>query len=239
MACILRILYDNYYTDDEVNTYPSLNNRLSLLSLCAVFALGGCASTNDEQVKSAGVGAAIGCAAGAVVAALADSDAGAGCAAAGLIGGIAGYVYARNAELEEGKLLSDAATGVDGVHVSPIQTDKVRVVDSLADKTNIVEAFKLVSVDIPVNQIGTKEGQEIIRKLRIYARKVAAQRGESVDMITAVAPNDEATTGVTQSETVETVGKGSVRQVRVTDPSVSPRVHRVTIEAKNPSSVEV
>jgi hypothetical protein len=222
----------------KMNTDASLHYRLPLLSLCAALTLGGCATTNNGgKAETIATGVATGCAAGALIAIFADGNVGTGCVAGGVLGGFAGYAYARKDELKEGKLLVDAASGVDGASISPIETDSVALVDEDAEKTNIVEAFKLLSVDIPVDRVSTVKGQEVIRRLQAYARKMADQRGETIDIITAVAPGAAIKARKTETETVEAAGKGSVRQVRVADPGISPKVHRITIEAKNPLRV--
>jgi hypothetical protein len=217
-----------------------MNYKFSLLVICTVLALGSCASTNNKA-ESVGIGAAIGCATGSVLAALTDNDAGAGCAVVGLIGGIAGYVHARNAELEEASAVTKAASGVDGTEVSQIRTDPVELVDAPARKTKIIAAFKSVSINIPVSQVDTQEGREAIRKLHEYARKMADQRGETIEVTTAVALSSAqpGATRVTLAEAVEVVGKGFVRQIHVADPGIASDVQRITIEARNKSRIEV
>jgi hypothetical protein len=216
-----------------------MNNRIPLLSLCAALTLSSCAVTGNKT-ESIGIGAAIGCAAGSVIAVLTDNDAASGCAVAALVGGIAGYIQARNAEIEEARSVSDAASTVEGTTVSPIETDQVSLVDTQAEKTDTVAAFKSVSVDIPISQIDTPEGQEVIRKLQNYARKMADQRGETIDITTIIALSGESSAAkVTLEETIEVAGKGNVRRVRVADPSIAPNVRRITIDARNQTLIEV
>jgi hypothetical protein len=213
--------------------------QTSLLSLCAVLTLSSCAATGSKT-ESIAIGAAIGCAAGSVIAVLTDNDPGGGCAVAALIGGIAGYVKARNAEIEEARSITSAASRVEGATASPIQTDQVSLVDTRNETTDTVAAFKSVSVDIPISQINTPEGQEAIRKLQNYARKMADERGETIDITTIVALSSESSAAkVTLEETIELAGKGNVRRVRVADPTLAPNVHRITIEAKNQALIEV
>lgn len=217
-----------------------MKNRIALLPLCAALVLNGCA-TMDDKTQSAGIGAAIGCAAGAALAALTNNDAGGGCAAGALVGGIVGYMKARNAEIEEAKRATEATTMVKGATVSPVETQQVKVVDTKANKTDTVAAFKSVSVDIPTSQLDTPEGREAVRKLEEYARKTANERGETIDMTVATAPGkgDASASKVTLMETVEASGQGKVRRSRVSDPRVPANVQRITIEAKNQSRVEV
>lgn len=217
-----------------------MKTQIALLPLCAALVLNGCA-TMDDKTQSAGIGAAIGCAAGATLAALTNNDAGGGCAAGALVGGIIGYMKARNAEIEEARRATEATTMVKGATVSPVETQQVKVVDTKANKTETVSAFKSVSVDIPLSQVDTPEGREAVRKLEDYARKTATERGETIDMTTAVAPGKGGASAskVTLMETMENAGKGKVRQVRVADPRVPANVQRITIEAKNQNRVEV
>lgn len=218
-----------------------MKTRIALLPLCVALALTGCAGM-DSKTESAGIGAAIGCAAGAVIATLTDGDAGAGCAAGAVVGGVIGYVKARNAEVEEARRATESVTMVKGATVNPVKTEQVKVVDVKANTTDTVAAFKSVSVDIPLSQVDTKEGREAMGKLEAYARKTAADRGETIDMTIATAPSSKTEargTPVTLMETVEASGKGQVRHTRVADGRIPANVQRVTIEAKNKARVEV
>jgi hypothetical protein len=216
--------------------------HLVVLPLCAMLAANGCA-TMDSKTESAGIGAAIGCAAGAVIATLTENDAGTGCAAGALVGGAVGYIRARNAEVEEARQAAEAAAAVKGAKVAPVETQQVRVVDTKANKTDTVSAFKSVSVDIPLSQVDTPEGREAMRKLQDYARKTANDRGETIDMTIATAPgkggNSAKASKVTLTKVVEDAGKGKVQHSQITDPQVPANVQRVTIEAKNQSRVEI
>jgi hypothetical protein len=200
--------------------------------------LSSCANL-DKKTEGSAVGAAIGCAAGAVLAKLTKNDAGTACAAGAVAGGIAGYLHARNAEVEEAREVSQAAAQVEGAKVSPVETQSVQVVDRQTNKTENVTAFKTISVDIPVSQLNTPEGKEALRKLDAYARKTAAERGETIDMTIANAPERGGSTKVALKETVEPAGKGKVRRVQMADPRVASNIQRITIEAKNPKRVEV
>ncbi|MDO9600219.1 MAG: glycine zipper domain-containing protein [Azoarcus sp.] len=218
-----------------------MKTLIPLLPLCAALALNGCAGM-DSKTESAGIGAAIGCAAGAVLATLTESDAGAGCAAGAVVGGVIGYIKARNAEVAEAQRAAEAVTVVKGATVRPVQTEQVKVVDVKANTTETVSAFKSVSVDIPLSQVDTKEGREAMSKLEAYARKTAADRGETVDMTIAAAPSANAKANaspVMLMETMENAGTGQVRHTRVADPRIPGNVQRVTIEVKNKSRVEV
>lgn len=217
-----------------------MKQNIAVLPVCVALALSAC-TTMDNKTQSAGIGAAIGCGVGAVLATLTENDAGGGCAAGALVGGIVGYVKARNAEVDEARQASEAAAKVKGAKVAPVQTQQIKVVDTKANKTETVSAFKSVSVDIPVSQVDTPEGREAIRKLEEYARRTASERGETIDLTVAAAPGKggAAASKVTLQETIEKSGAGQVRHTRVADPSIPGNVQRITIEAKNRSRVEV
>jgi hypothetical protein len=216
---------------------PVVTTSLTVI-LSASMLVSGCANM-DSKTEGTAVGAAIGCAAGAVFAKLTKNDAGTACAAGAVVGGLAGYLHARNAEVEEARQVAETASKVEGAKVSPVETQSVQVVDKKANKTEKVTAFKAVSVDIPVSQLNTPEGKEALRKLDEYARKTADERGETIDMTIANAPEHGGSSKVALKETLEPSGKGKVRRVQMADPRVTANIQRITIEAKNPSRVEV
>jgi len=196
-------------------------------------------SSMDSKTEGTVIGAGIGCAAGAVLAKLTKNDVATACAAGAVVGGLAGYLRARNAEVEEAHQVAEVASKVEGAKVSPVETQTVQVVDKKTNKTENVAAFKAVSVDIPVSQLNTPEGKEALRKLDEYARKTANERGETIDMTIANAPERGGSTKVALKETIEPSGKGKVRRVQMADPRVAANVQRITIEAKNPGRVDV
>ncbi|MDB5801430.1 MAG: hypothetical protein JWL63_2369 [Rhodocyclales bacterium] len=219
-------------------TNRSVVTTVAATALSVSLLVSGCAS--NSKTENTAVGAAIGCAAGAVLAKLTKNDAGTACAAGAVVGGLAGYLKARNAEVEEAHKVADAAAKVEGAKVSPVETQSVQVVDKSTNKTEKVTAFKAVSVEIPVSQLNTPDGRDALRKLDEYARKTADERGETIDMTIANAPErGGSSTKVALKETLEPSGKGKVRRIQVADPRVAANVQRITIEAKNPSRVEV
>ncbi|MEC5386814.1 glycine zipper domain-containing protein [Uliginosibacterium sp. H3] len=218
------------------------SNLVLKKSLVVVLGLGlvvsGCSSM-DSKTTGAAIGAGIGCATGAVFAKLTKNDMGTACAVGAVAGGAAGYLYARNAEVQEARQVADSAAKVEGAKVTPVETQQVQVVDKATNKTETVAAFKAVSVEIPVSQLNTPEGKDAVRKLNEYARKTADERGETIDMTISSAPEHGGSTKVALKETIEPAGKGKVRRTLVADPRVSGSVQRYTIEAKNPSRVDV
>ena len=200
--------------------------------------LGACANM-DPKAETAGIGALIGCAAGAALAELTDNNAAQACAAGAIIGGAIGYQKARNAEIAEAREAAEAAARVKGARSTPVQTEKVKVTDKASGKTETVQAFKSVSVDIPISQIDTAEGKQAMQKLDAYARKMARERGETIYVNVATAPANAAKVGVSKNKVVEKVGKGAIQRSITADTRIPPAVQRVTIEARNAAAIEV
>lgn len=214
--------------------------RIIVVSLAAVLAATGC-ETMDTKTQGAVIGGAIGCAGGAVLAKLTKNDMATACAAGAVVGGAIGYLRARNAEVQEARQATqDVVNDVPGARVSPVETQTVHVTDRETRKTDQVQAFKSVSVDIPVSQVDTPDGRAAVAKLDAYARKVAAERGETVDMTVASAPARGAgASPVALRQTSEVSGKGLVKRTYTADPRVPANVQRYTIEVKNRDRVEV
>jgi len=216
-----------------------MNRRIFAGMLIAAALLPSCASM-DSKTEGAAIGGGIGCAGGALIAAMTKNNVGAGCAAGALVGGLIGYMKARDAELADAQKATEAAAKIEGATVTPVETDVVQVTDKASHKKELVETFKSVSVDIPVRQIGTPDGKAAIAKLEEYARKTAAQREEIVDMTFANRPEKGAGSAkVTLKQTLETAGKGKVRRSYVADPRMPGNVQRIKIEVKNKDDIEV
>lgn len=200
--------------------------------------LSGCANM-DNKSQSAGLGALLGCAAGAALAKATDNDATQACLAGALIGGLVGYQKARNEEIAEAKAAAEAAAQIKGARATPVRTEQVKVTDKGSGKTETVQAFKSVSVDIPISQLDTPDGKAAMRKLDAYAVKTARDRGETVYMTIAAAPGSAKKIGVANGKVVEKVGEGAIERRMAVDASIPGNVQRVTIEARNPKAVEV
>ena len=208
--------------------------------IAASLVLNACANV-DQKTQSAGIGAAVGCAAGAALAKLTKNDAATACVAGAVVGGLVGYQHARNSEIDEARQATEAAQKVEGAKTVPVQTQTVQVTDKQTGKTEAVQAFKSISVDIPLSQVDTPDGREAMRKLNEYARKVAREREDTVEMSIATAPGKSSKTtpvgGLVQ--TTEKVGNGVVNRSVYTDSRVPPNVQRVNIEVKNPARISV
>ena len=215
-----------------------MNKQITAASLATLMLMSACASM-DAKTQGAAIGGAIGCAGGAVLAKLTSNDMATACAAGAVVGGLVGYMQARNAEVQEARQATQAVSAVPGARSYPVETQTVRVTDRTTRKTEQVQAFKSVSVDIPVRQLDTPEGLQAQAKLDAYARKVAAERGEVVDMTIASAPSKAGASKVTLRQTSEKAGDGMVRRSYTADPRVPANVQRVTIEVKNRDTLEV
>lgn len=213
--------------------------RLPAAVVAVVTAVNGCANM-DDKTTSAGIGAAVGCAAGAALAKLTKNDAGTACLAGAVVGGLIGYQRARSSEIQEAQATADEAVKVSGAKATPVQTQPVQVTDKQTGKTETVRAFKTFSVDIPLSQVDKPEGKAAMQKLNDYARKLAREREEEVEMNIVTAPGKGArATQVDSQVLTEEVGKGVVRLRVLSDPRVPANVQRVTIEARNPNRVSV
>jgi len=213
--------------------------RLPTCALALSLAVSGCANI-DKKTESAGIGAAVGCAAGAVISKLTKNNAAAGCVAGAVVGGLIGYQRARSSEIDDAKAATEEAVKVSGGTATPVHTEPVQVTDKQTGKTETVPAFKSVSVDIPLSQVDTADGKEAMRKLNEYARKVARERGEAVQMTIATAPGKGAkATQAGQVQVSEKVGDGVVNRRIVSDARIPSNVQRISIEASNPNRISV
>lgn len=212
-----------------------------VLSVAASLLVNGCANVDiDQKTQSVGVGAAVGCVAGVALAKLTRNDAGTACVAGAVVGGLIGYQRARSAEIDDAREAADAARKVEGASASPVQIDAVSATDKQTGKTESVPAFKSVSVDIPLSQLDTPDGREAMRKLNDYARKVASQRQDTVEMSIITAPTKGArAVAANTTQTSEKAGGGTVVRKHLTDARVPANVQRVNIEVKNPAKISV
>jgi hypothetical protein len=214
--------------------------RASLCTVSAVMALGGCANM-DKKTATAGIGAAIGCAVGAAVAKGTKGDAAKGCGVGAVAGGVAGYLKARQDELKAAREAAAAVASIPGASASPVQTEVVQVTDQATGKTESVETFKAISVDVPLSQLNTPGGQAVMVKLDTYAKRVADERANTVAMDVAKAPTREPAPKEVEvlSTSTEKSGKGQVQRRHLNDARVPKPLQRVTIEANNPGKLAV
>ena len=135
----------------------------------------GCANM-DDKTTSAGIGAAVGCAAGAALAKLTKNDAGTACIAGAVVGGLIGYQRARSSEIQEAQATADEAVKVSGAKATPVQTQPVQVTDKQTGKTETVRAFKTFSVDIPLSQVDSQVLTEEVGKGVVRRRVLSDPR---------------------------------------------------------------
>ncbi len=218
-----------------------VRHRLVPWALIAAVVVSGCATKSDTaKAQSTGIGVALGCAGGAAVAALLKQDAAKGCVIGAVAGGIAGYQKARFDEIKRAREAAAAMPVTEGGTPAVVQTQSVEVTEADTGKVQTVETFKALSMDVPVSQLQTKEGQEVMRKLGDYARKVADERADSVNLDiakTASGSRSSAPNRVVLESASERVGKGLLVKRRLADTAVPERVQRVTVEASNPERV--
>ncbi len=223
--------------------YPSAPRRFRVLivALTAATLAAACATNGDaSKAQSAGVGAAIGCVGGALLAKLAREKPGAGCAVGAVAGGIVGYQKARSDELRRAREAAAAIPVLAGAAPATVQTQAVVVTDAKSGKAETVETFKALSMDVPVSQLESPDGKDVMRKLSEYARKVADDRAESVNLDvarTATLAKPDAPKRVVLESASERVGKGSLVRRRLADVAVPARIQRVTVEATNAERV--
>jgi hypothetical protein len=218
-------------------------NRMMKVSLCAVsatIALSGCESM-DKKTASAGVGAAIGCAVGALVAKGTKGDAAKGCGIGAVAGGLAGYLKARQDELKAAREAAAAVASVPGASAGAVQTQVVQVTDQATGKVEAVETFKALSVDVPLSQLNTPNGQAVMTKLDTYAKRVADERANTVAMDVSKAPVIEPPPKDVEvlSTRTEKSGNGQVQRRQLNDARVPKPLQRVTIEANQPDKLAV
>lgn len=107
-----------------------MHNRLSIVSVALVLALGGCASSPEVQstrTRDTAIGAGIGAGTGAVIGAIAGKGKGAaiGAAAGAGLGAIAGNVWSRR--MEEQKQEMEQATAGTGVEVVKTADNRLKL----------------------------------------------------------------------------------------------------------------
>lgn len=215
--------------------------KQKLIAICVlpVF-ISGCAGM-DSKSQSATLGAAFGCAAGAILANMTGHDAAGGCAAGALVGGIAGYEKARRDEVVAAKLAQqDAVSSLPGAKAGEVVTDNISVKEKATGQVRQVQAFRKASVDLPLSKKGTPEFNSAMDKLKALAEKVADERGKS-EIIVALAPKDAKAQKIS-SETSEfktASGKGTVLFSRAADNRVRLGVERVTVRAIDAGQVEI
>ena len=228
-----------------VDPVPGSRTRLRGALVCLLgtaLLLGGCAMT-DHRTETASQGAVVGCVSGVAYAFLVRGNPVKSCLAGSVVGGVVGYQKARLDELDQArKTAASLSKETADTPAAKVEVQQVQVVEGESGRTEKVEAFKGLSMDVPVSQLGTPQGQALMQKLDAYARKLTQERGEPVSMeVIKKAPPETAATmpnkRLVLEEKAEEIGKGVLIRRVVLDTEVPQTVQRVTIEAHNPASL--
>jgi hypothetical protein len=216
----------------------------SLLSISVATMVCGCAGmqngTSNDKAASAGAGAVIGCAGGAILAKLLGRDPAGGCVAGAVVGGLVGFEKARRQEVAAAEQAQrDAVTALQAlpanqgrtVKAGEVKTVEVVATDKKTGEKKKYTAFSSVSVDIPLSARGTPEFTAAMGKLKMLAEGVANERGAS-EIVIAMTPQDAKLQKIAlEKNTVKTDGGGLVTVSKITDTSLPKGMERVTVKA--------
>lgn len=220
-----------------------------MVSAVTMLFLTGCVTTQggspfgqiDDKTATAGMGAAIGCVGGAVLAHLTGGKPLAGCAAGALIGGLVGFEKARQEEIEAAKRAqAEVVSSVAGAKAAPVVTEEVQVNDKNTGETKTVQALKEFSIDMPLSQKGSSEFNQAMNKVNKLAERYADERGIA-EVTVAVNPKDAKAQKVTE-QTINmktSSGKGEIIFVKKTDIAVEKGYERITVKARNKGMVNI
>lgn len=156
-------------------------------------------------------------------------------------GAIAGYEKSRRDELTAAKeAQQDAVSSLQGAKARDIVTDNISVREKATGKVKLVQAFREISIDLPLGKKGTSAFDSAIEKLKAFALKVADEHGKS-EIFIALASKDaeEKKLGATTAEFKTATGKGSVLFFRGVDNNVRVGVERITVRIVNTQQVEL
>lgn len=222
------------------------NKQLQLIaSIGAVLLLSACGSIQektglDNSTIQAGAGAAIGCAGGAFLARATGQNMAAGCALGAVAGGVIGFEKARSEEMaaaQQAQLEASQALATlpkaqaSKVRVGPVVTEKVTFVDKKTKETKKYDAFKQVSVDLPISAKGTPEYDAAMGKLKTLAQRVADERGSAVIEVVS-SPSDAAVQKVKkESDSIKTQKGATITVNKFTTAGIPAGMQRITVRA--------
>lgn len=196
----------------------------------------------DDKTAGAVGGAAVGCAAGALLAHFTGQSATGGCAAGAVVGGLVGFERARQAELaaaEQARKDTVAAFATlppakaKAITVSSVKTVEVTATDKATKQTKKYAAFDSVSVDMPSSAKGTPEYDAAMGKLKTLAERVADDRGSS-EIIIGVNGSDAKTQKVAlESNSVKTKAGNQITVIKRVDTTIKAGMQRITVKAGN------
>lgn len=219
-----------------------MNQKLIVFFVLPLF-VSGCATIGGMDDKSSSVAfySSMGCTAGEVLANAIGINAASGCSAGTLVGGFVTYEKARHDELAKAEEAQrDAVAYLQGAKVGKVVTDNVAVKEKATGQVKQVRAFREASIDLPLNKRGTPEYNSAMDKFKIYAEKIADERGKS-EIVVSYAPSDAKAQKIsTEIEEFETAsGKGTVQFFRAVNKNLKTGVVRVTVRTTNADRVEV
>jgi hypothetical protein len=215
--------------------------RLSAVALAV--ALSGCAQIQektgmDSKSVGAGVGAAAGCAVGAIGAKLMGKNPLAGCVVGAVAGGLIGFQKARQDEMDAAaKAQQEAVAALANLpagqqaRVGEIKTVEVTATDKASNETKKYQAFDSVSVDLPLSTKGTPEYDAAIGKLKTLAERVADERGSSTIELAMTTADARASKVTLETASAKTAKGSTVTVAKVADNTVPKGMQRVTVRA--------
>ena len=194
----------------------------------------------DDKTAGAVGGAAVGCAAGALLAHLTGHSAAGGCAAGLVVGGLVGFEKARQAELtaaEQARKETVAALATlppaqaKAITVGNVKTVEVTATEKATNQTKKYAAFDSVSVDMPTSAKGTPEYDAAMGKLKTLAERVADDRGSSEIIVGVNGGDAKAQKIALESNSVKTKAGNPVTVTKRVDPSLAAGMQRITVKA--------
>lgn len=221
--------------------------QLTVSLISASLVLSGCAGIQqrtgmDDKTASTVGGAAIGCAAGVLIARIAGTNAKDTCAAGAVVGGLIGFEKARQAEIaaaEQARKDAIAALSTlppaqsKAVIVSPVRTVEVTATDKATKQTRKYAAFDSVTVQMPATAKATPEYDAAVGKLKTLAERVADERGSSEIIIAVNGTDAKMQKIVLESNSVKTANGGTVTVTKRVDVSLVQGIQTMTVRAGN------
>jgi hypothetical protein len=223
------------------------SKALTAVFVCAALTLPGCAELQKKtgvEDKTAGAvgGAAIGCAAGILLARVTGGNSRDGCLAGAVVGGLVGFEKARQEEIAAAdQVRKDAIASLSNlppaqsksVIVSPVRTVEVSATDKATNQTKRYSAFDSVSIQVPVSAKTTPQYEATLAKLKTLAERVADERG-SAEIILAVNDTDAKMQKMAlESNTVKTLKGNPITVTRRIDPTLKLGLQSMTVKAGN------
>lgn len=152
--------------------------QASFAVAAVILALSGCATTGPDgqqapmmsdasmaKMKSTGIGAGVGCVAGAVMASMTGGKPAVGCAIGAAGGAAIGFVKAREEELAEMRLAQAELPGAQ------LETRPVQVTEKATGKVEKVDAFSTLAVPMSPASVANPSGAKVLNRMGTLAAK--------------------------------------------------------------------